>query len=83
MRAKRAAHTAMQRAERNYEVEGIFDRWIENDVVGYRVKWKGYSARHNSWEPENALAWAVAAIVRFEKKTKFRANHFYWIRLIN
>ena len=56
----KAAHTAIQRAERNYEVEEIFDRCTENNVAGYRVKWKGYSAQHNSWEPENALAGAVA-----------------------
>ena len=66
----KAAHTAIQRAERNYEVEEIFDRWTENNVAGYRVKWTGYSARHNSWEPESALAGAVAAIAKFEKKIK-------------
>ena len=66
----KAAHTAIQRAERNYEVEEIFDRWTENNVAGYRVKWTGYSARHNSREPESALAGAVAAIAKFEKKIK-------------
>jgi hypothetical protein len=70
LRAQKAAHTAIQRAERNYEVEEIFDRWTENNVAGYRVKWTGYSARHNSWEPESALAGAVAAIAKFEKKIK-------------
>ena len=70
LKAKEVAHTAMQRAERNYEVEEIFDRWVENIVVGYRVKWKGYSARHNAWELESALAGAVAAIARFEQKIK-------------
>ena len=71
--AQKAAHTAMPRAARagrNYEVEEIFDRWIEINVAGYRVKWKRYSARHNPWEPENALARAAAAIAGFEKEIK-------------
>ena len=67
---QKSAHRAIQRAARNYEVEEIIDKRINNNMIEYRVSWKDYSARHNSWEPESTLTGALAAIAKFEKKIK-------------
>ncbi len=28
---------------------------IVNSTIQYNIKWKGYSDRNNTWEPENSL----------------------------
>jgi hypothetical protein len=48
---KRKRAAADEPAE--YEVEIIVDKKIEDDVLHYHVKWKGYSAK--TWEPESNL----------------------------
>lgn len=42
-------------SEIRYEVEEILDRRIRNGAVEYLLKWEGYPASENSWEPESNL----------------------------
>lgn len=67
---QKSAQRAIQRAARSYEVEEIIDKRIRENMVEYRVSWKDFSAKHNSWEPEGTLTGALAAIAKFEKKIK-------------
>jgi hypothetical protein len=41
--------------EETYEVEKILDSKLLRGKLHYLVKWKGYTAEHNSWEPERNL----------------------------
>ena len=34
-----------------YVVESIVDKRISNNIVEYRVKWRGYTDEENTWEP--------------------------------
>jgi len=38
-------------SERYYAVEKVLGRRVENGVIQYRVKWLGYPASDNTWEP--------------------------------
>jgi hypothetical protein len=44
-------------AEDEWEVERILDKRFDTTrrCYEYRVKWKGYEDKHNSWEPEDNL----------------------------
>ncbi|KAM0667430.1 hypothetical protein ACQRIT_003522 [Beauveria bassiana] len=52
----------------NWEVEKIVDARIEAEtyIHWYRVKWKGWSAKHNTWEPKKNLASCQDLIDEFE-----------------
>ncbi|KAM3453263.1 hypothetical protein MY3296_003854 [Beauveria thailandica] len=52
----------------DWEVEKIVDARIEAEtyVHWYRVKWKGWSAKHNTWEPKKNLASCQDLIEEFE-----------------
>lgn len=64
---------AAKRAEKTYVVEEIIRKRIVDNTIEYRVKWEGYSAKYNTWEPECTLTSALAAIARFEKTIKRKA----------
>lgn len=55
-----------------WEVERIVDDRIEADtyIHWYQVKWKGYSAKHNTWEPKKNLATCQDLIEDFERLEK-------------
>ena len=55
--------------QEEYEVERILDsRMSGRQGLQYLVKWKGYNASHNSWEPAQNLEHAPKDIKKFYKK---------------
>jgi len=55
-----------------YEVEAIVDSMIDADTMEhmYLVRWKGYSASENTWEPKKNLAHAAQLVAAFDGKKK-------------
>jgi hypothetical protein len=54
--------------EEEYEVEEIADSRVSRGKFQYLVKWKGYTAEHNTWEPESNLKNAQTHIKNFHRK---------------
>eukprot|EP01047_Picozoa_sp_COSAG01_P081207 COSAG01_NODE_16099_length_1269_cov_1.557643_1_plen_155_part_01 len=52
-----------------YEVERILGRRTVGGVVQYRVRWKGYRADDDTWEPSAHLSSAKALVQMYEAKT--------------
>ena len=50
-----------------YEVERILGKRMETNGVEYQVHWKGYSKKHDTWEPANSLGDSKAAVAAYEK----------------
>jgi len=42
--------------KKEYEVEKILSKKIENGQTKYKVRWKEYNAAYDTWEPEANLA---------------------------
>ena len=59
--------------ECEYEVEKILNRQEAKGVVHYLVKWRGWSRKHDSWEPEANLTNSADLIQEFEAALDF--NH--------
>lgn len=55
-----------------WEVEQIVGSRIEADtyIHYYEVKWKGWSAKHNTWEPKKNLADCKDLIKQFEVQSE-------------
>jgi dipeptidase len=51
-----------------FEVERILDSRIHYRKVQYLVKWVGYDASHDSWEPVSHVDNAKKAVAEFHKK---------------
>ncbi|EHK19203.1 uncharacterized protein TRIVIDRAFT_225073 [Trichoderma virens Gv29-8] len=65
------ATVSAQAADRNeWEVEKIVDSRIEEETLQhfFRVKWKGFSDKHNTWEPKKNLANCKGLVDAYEKK---------------
>ncbi|KAL6701373.1 hypothetical protein J3F84DRAFT_354627 [Trichoderma pleuroticola] len=54
-----------------WEVEKIVDSRIEEETLEhfFRVKWKGFSDKDNTWEPKKNLANCKGLVEAYEKKT--------------
>lgn len=52
----RGATAAAAAVEDDYEVEDIVDQKTEKGKKFYLVKWKGWAASSNTWEPESSLS---------------------------
>ena len=50
-----------------YEVESILDSHKFHNQYQYLVKWKGYDAGHNSWEPATHLTHSMDIVNAFHK----------------
>jgi hypothetical protein len=54
--------------EPEYEVEEVLDSRIRWKRMEYLVKWKGYDAGHNSWEPAQNLEHAPQMVRQFHRR---------------
>ena len=59
-----------------YYVEKIINKKIENNKTIYLVKWKDYSSKYNTWEPEENLQEAKELIHEFNTKNKNPSGSF-------
>ena len=71
-RKRKRSSTTLQKngPEEVYEVESIYDYAVNNGkVTSYKVKWKGWSEDHCTWEPLENLRGCLETVVEyFEKK---------------
>ena len=56
-----------QEGEEEYEVEEVMDSRMKRRRLEYYVKWKGYGAEENSWQPKAHLANAPELIAEFHR----------------
>ena len=64
--------------EPEYEVEKILDSRYRWRRLEYRVKWKGYIDKHNTWEPAPNLKNAPRMIKEFHKKHPAAPGPAHW-----
>ncbi|XP_019864585.1 polycomb group protein Pc isoform X2 [Aethina tumida] len=64
----------MELGDRVYAAERIMKKRVRKGVVEYFVKWKGWSQKHNTWEPEENIL-DVRLIDLFEKSQKSDGSH--------
>ncbi|KAF8748186.1 hypothetical protein RHS01_10997 [Rhizoctonia solani] len=60
--------------EEEYEVEGITDAEERDGKWFFRVKWKGYGSKENTWEPRENLKNAEKILEKYEKDMKKRPS---------
>lgn len=63
-----------------YEVEAIQARRLVKGKPEYLIRWKGFSEKHDTWEPLSNLAGIEQDLSRFEAEEK-RANEEYRLQL--
>lgn len=61
---------------KEWEVEKIVDSRIEEETLEhyFRVKWKGFSDKDNTWEPKKNLANCKGLVEAYEKKAEKKAG---------
>lgn len=71
--AKKSKATAgVQKEREEWEVEEIVDSRIDQETLQhwFRVKWKGYTNKHNTWEPKKNLANCKTLVEDYEEKAR-------------
>ena len=58
--------------EEEWAVESVLDACVSHGKRRFLVRWEGFTAEHDSWEPEENLENAKGKIAEFEKKSKKR-----------
>ena len=62
-----------KKKEETYEVEAVVDKRGSGKKVEYLVKWVGYSAKENTWEPtSNLKAVEDVRVARSERRARVR-----------
>ncbi|CAG9986953.1 unnamed protein product [Clonostachys byssicola] len=61
-----------KKSGQQWEVESIVDSQIDADTMEhfYKVKWKGYSTKENTWEPKSNLVGCQDALKEYERLKK-------------
>ncbi|KAF3060485.1 hypothetical protein CFAM422_011260 [Trichoderma lentiforme] len=61
---------------KEWEVEKIVDSRIEEETLEhyFRVKWKGFSDKDNTWEPKKNMANCKGLVEAYEKKAEKKAG---------
>lgn len=60
-------HQSASNVDKNiFEVEKILDKRTKENETWYFIKWKGWSAAHNTWEPESNLSNCTSLISTFQ-----------------
>ncbi|KAF8752473.1 hypothetical protein RHS01_07694, partial [Rhizoctonia solani] len=59
--------------EEEYKVEGITNAEERNGKWFFRVKWKGYGSKENTWEPQENLKNAEKILQKYKKDMKKKA----------
>lgn len=67
--AKLLAKTAAKKSNNEYEVEAILDSKTQKGQTKYLIRWKGWDAADDTWEPESTLN-CPDLIRAFNKKSK-------------
>lgn len=60
---------------KEYVVEKIIISKEDNGKKMYRVKWKGWSAKYNTWEPLTNLTHCPQIIAKFEQQSAKKKRH--------
>ncbi|KAM4058050.1 chromatin organization modifier domain-containing protein [Hirsutella rhossiliensis] len=69
---KKAPAAAAATAGKEWEIERIVDSRIEAETLKhfYLVKWRGFDAKHNTWESKKNLDGCSDAIVAYERSMR-------------
>ncbi|CAI6080619.1 unnamed protein product [Clonostachys chloroleuca] len=71
-KAQAGAKQQTPKSGQQWEVESIVDSQIDADTMEhfYKVKWKGYSSKENTWEPKSNLVGCQDALKEYERQKK-------------
>jgi hypothetical protein len=64
--------TGVQGGRKEWEVEQIVDSRIDGETLQhwFKVKWQGYTSKHNTWEPKKNLANCKTLVEKYEEKAR-------------
>ena len=75
---RKAAPKKAPADEEVFEVAEILNKRLNKDKVEYQVRWKGYGADADTWEPVSHLDTAEAAIEAYEAKLGLAKPKLSW-----